>query len=110
MIYPIRLYGDSILRKKADDIIEGNPDIKKLSDDMFDTMARADGIGLAGPQIGLSKRIFVVDGTTLEERDMKIYRKRKEGSSIKILAKEYNLSTRTIHRAMRRIEKYNLVI
>jgi|TARA_Y100000996_G_C22514315_1_gene639811 hypothetical protein len=46
----------------------------------------------------------------IEERDMKIYRKRKEGSSIKILAKEYNLSTRTIHRAMRRIEKYNLVI
>ena len=44
----------------------------------------------------------------IEERDMKIYRKRKEGSSIKILAKEYNLSTRTIHRAMRRIEKYNL--
>ena len=41
----------------------------------------------------------------IEERDMKIYRKRKEGSSIKILAKEYNLSTRTIHRAMRRIEK-----
>ena len=35
----------------------------------------------------------------IEERDMKIYRKRKEGSSIKILAKEYNLSTRTIHRA-----------
>ncbi|MBM31400.1 MAG: hypothetical protein CL764_00925 [Chloroflexi bacterium] len=43
----------------------------------------------------------------IEERDMKIYRKRKEGCSIKILAKEYNLSTRTIHRAMRRIEKYN---
>ena len=46
----------------------------------------------------------------IEERDMKIYRKSKEGSSMKILAKEYNLSTRTIHRAMRRIEKYNLVI
>ena len=74
MIYPIRLYGDSILRKKADDIIEGNPDIKKLSDDMFDTMARADGIGLAGPQIGLSKRIFVVDGTMLEEEEMKSFK------------------------------------
>ena len=70
MIYPIRLYGDSILRKKAEDIIEGNPDVKKLSDDMFDTMAKADGIGLAGPQIGLSKRIFVVDGKMLEEADM----------------------------------------
>ena len=45
--------------------MEGNPDVKKLSHDMFDTMASADGIGLAGPQIGLSKRIFVVDGTML---------------------------------------------
>ena len=74
MIYPIRLYGDSILRKKANDIIEGELDVKKFSDDMFDTMACADGIGLAGPQIGLSKRIFVVDGTTLEEEDMKNFK------------------------------------
>ena len=78
MIYPIRLYGDSILRIKANDIIEGELDVKKFSDDMFDTMACADGIGLAGPQIGLSKRIFVVDGTTLEEEDMKNFKQHRK--------------------------------
>ena len=46
----------------------------------------------------------------IEERDMKIYRKRKEGCSIRVLAKEYNLSSRTIHRAMRRIEKCKLIV
>ena len=58
--------------------MEGNPDVKKLSDDMFDTMASADGIGLAGPQIGLSKRIFVVDGTMLEAADMKTFKQFNE--------------------------------
>jgi len=66
MIYPIVMYGDAVLRKKAKDIEKGL-DIKALVNDMFETMHAAHGIGLAAPQIGKGIRLFVVDGTTLED-------------------------------------------
>ena len=66
MIYPIVMYGDAVLRKKAKDIEKGT-DIKDLVNDMFETMHAAHGIGLAAPQIGKGLRLFVVDGTTLED-------------------------------------------
>jgi peptide deformylase len=77
MIYPIVVYGDPVLKKKAEDIEEGSIDVKKLSEDMFETMHHASGIGLAAPQIGKSIRMFVVDGTPLddEEEDMSDFRK-----------------------------------
>lgn len=62
MIYPIVAYGAQILRKVCDEIVKENVDVKKLSQDMFDTMYNASGVGLAGPQIGLNLRIFVADG------------------------------------------------
>ena len=67
MIYPIVMYGDSVLRKKAKDVEKGK-DIKELVSDMFETMHAAHGIGLAAPQIGKGIRLFVVDGTTLEDQ------------------------------------------
>lgn len=66
MIYPIVMYGDAVLRKRALDIEKGT-DLKELVNDMFETMYAAHGIGLAAPQIGKSIRLFVVDGTTLED-------------------------------------------
>src|SRR5689334_22757160 len=66
MIYPIVMYGDPVLRKKAVDIEKGN-DVKVLVQDMFETMQAAHGIGLAAPQIGKSVRLFVVDGTAIED-------------------------------------------
>lgn len=77
MIYPIVVYGDPVLKKMAEEIEEGKLDVKQLSQDMFDTMRQASGIGLAAPQIGKSIRMFVVDGTPLddEEEDMSDFRK-----------------------------------
>jgi peptide deformylase len=74
MIYPIVAYGDPVLRKVTVDI-DKSYDVKKLSEDMFETMYNAKGVGLAAPQIGLNLRIFVVDGRPfnegedMEERD-----------------------------------------
>lgn len=68
MIYPIVMYGDPVLRQRAKDIEQGT-DLKQLIDDMFETMHGASGIGLAAPQIGKSIRLFVVDGTVLEDED-----------------------------------------
>jgi peptide deformylase len=74
MIYPIVAYGDPVLRKVAVDI-DKSFDVKKLVEDMFETMYNAKGVGLAAPQIGLNIRVFVVDGRPfnegedMEERD-----------------------------------------
>lgn len=69
MIYPIVVYGDPVLKKMADEIDRESTDVKKLTADMFETMYQAGGIGLAAPQIGLSIRMFVVDGSLLDEEE-----------------------------------------
>lgn len=56
-----------MLRKEAQEVSADYPDLKKLADDMFQTMAKANGVGLAAPQVGLALRMFVVDGNGLEE-------------------------------------------
>tara|TARA_A200000113_G_C8825861_1_gene342074 strand:- start:138 stop:725 length:588 start_codon:yes stop_codon:yes gene_type:complete len=66
MILPILSYGAPVLRKEGDDFDENTP-LAKLIDDMFETMYAASGVGLAGPQIGISKRIFIVDGSPFSE-------------------------------------------
>ena len=68
MIYPIVMYGDPVLRQRAKDIEKGT-DQKQLIQDMFDTMHVAQGVGLAAPQIGKGIRLFVVDGTVLEDEE-----------------------------------------
>jgi peptide deformylase len=68
MIYPIVMYGDPVLRQKAKDIEEGT-DMRQLIDDMYETMHGASGIGLAAPQIGKAIRLFIVDGTQLEDEE-----------------------------------------
>ena len=75
MIYPIVVYGDPVLKRRAKDIEKGSIDVKKVSDDMFETMEAAKGIGLAAPQIGKSIRMFVVDGTPIEDEGMEGFRK-----------------------------------
>lgn len=69
MKLPIVAYGDPVLRKKAEEIDEDYPDLKQLIDNMFETMYNARGVGLAAPQIGLSIRLFVVDGSPFGEDD-----------------------------------------
>lgn len=66
MIYPIVMYGDPVLRQRARNIEPGT-DIKQLVEDMYETLDAANGIGLAAPQIGKSVRLFIVDGTGLED-------------------------------------------
>jgi peptide deformylase len=67
MIYPIVVYGHPVLRKIAEDIDKDFPELKKLIDDLFETMYYSEGIGLAAPQIGKSIRIFVIDGKPAAE-------------------------------------------
>lgn len=59
MIYKIRYFGDPVLRKTARPVTRFDGELKKLAEDMTQTMYEANGVGLAAPQIGLSKRLFV---------------------------------------------------
>ncbi len=63
----IREMGDSVLEKKAKTIKEVTPRIRALAEDMLETMYESGGVGLAAPQVGILKRLVVIDIT--EERD-----------------------------------------
>jgi peptide deformylase len=67
MILPIVAYGNPILRKVAHDIDEHYPDLKKLIEDMWETMYASNGVGLAAPQINKSIRLFVIDSSQIFE-------------------------------------------
>lgn len=62
MILPIYLYGHPVLRQETEDIEPDYPELKKLIDDMWETMYNSDGVGLAAPQIGRSISLIVIDG------------------------------------------------
>lgn len=76
MIYPVYIYGSSILRKKSEEITPDYKGLDKLVDDMFETMYSSDGVGLAAPQIGKAIKLFVVDVTPFcdEEPELESFR------------------------------------
>jgi peptide deformylase len=60
-VFPIRTFGDPVLRTPAETIDDIPSSLERLVDDMLETMYEAPGVGLAAPQIGISKRLFVAD-------------------------------------------------
>jgi peptide deformylase len=65
-------YGDPVLQQRADEVTEFDEQLKKLVDDMFETMYIAPGVGLAAPQVGLLKRLFVMDCSSGRDSKQKI--------------------------------------
>ena len=61
MILPIRTLGDPVLREPSRPVWRFDRKLRKLADDMLETMYAAPGVGFAGPQVGLSLRLFVFD-------------------------------------------------
>lgn len=72
MIYPIVKYGDPVLERPAETITQFDDELKKLAEDMFESMYAAHGVGLAAPQIGIGKRIAVIDVTFKEDPSAKL--------------------------------------
>lgn len=72
MIYPIVKFGDPVLEKQADPVTSFDDELKKLVEDMFESMYAAHGVGLAAPQIGISKRLAVIDVTFKEDPEAKL--------------------------------------
>ena len=67
MILPIAVYGHPILREQASEVKSGDKDLETLIKDMWATMYRSDGVGLAAPQVGVSLRVFVIDAEVFKE-------------------------------------------
>jgi peptide deformylase len=73
MTYSIVLYGEQVLEKQAAEITEfDTPELNQLIGDMFESMYAAKGVGLAAPQIGIAKRIAVIDLSVAEDPAQKI--------------------------------------
>lgn len=116
MILPIYIYGQPVLRKVAEDITPDYPDLKALIVNMYETMDRADGVGLAAPQIGLPIRLVVVDLDVLSDDfpEYKDYRKtfinahilEVEGEEVSM--DEGCLSLPGIHEAVKRGNKIHV--
>lgn len=66
-ILGIRLLGDDVLREPAQPITEFDDELRSFTENLFETMYHADGIGLAAPQVGVSKRVLVVDVRASDE-------------------------------------------
>jgi peptide deformylase len=69
MIYPIVAFGDTVLKKKAEEVAEVNEDIIQLVENMYETMYFCKGVGLAAPQIDKSIRVFVIDSSAVNRDD-----------------------------------------
>ena len=72
MIYPIVKYGNPVLEKPAETVTVFDEELQKLIDDMFESMYAAHGVGLAAPQIGMGRRIAVIDVTFKEDPKAKL--------------------------------------
>jgi len=72
MIYPIVKFGNPVLEKPAEAVTVFDEELKKLTDDMFESMYAAHGVGLAAPQIGIGRRIAVIDVTFKEDPKAKL--------------------------------------
>jgi peptide deformylase len=73
MTYSIVLFGEPVLEKQAAAVTEfDTPELNKLIEDMFESMYAAKGVGLAAPQVGIGKRIAVIDLSVAEDPQQKI--------------------------------------
>jgi len=88
MIYPIVAYGDPVLRKKSDEITKDYPNLSELIDNMFLTMYKSNGVGLAAPQIGLAIRLFVIDAAPFKDDNPEVENFKKVFINAQILEEE----------------------
>lgn len=101
----IKKYGNPVLRKKAEAVIEINDDIKKLASDMLETMYSAPGVGLAAPQVGISLRLCVIDVDPNKKSPVVAINPEIISGENKITAEEGCLSLPGFYENVKRFEK-----
>jgi peptide deformylase len=72
MILEVVKYGDPVLTRQAEEITKFDDSLRKLVDNMFETMYGAPGVGLAAPQVGVLKRLFIMDCSSGKNKKQKL--------------------------------------
>lgn len=116
MILPIYTLGQPVLRKVAEEITPEYPNLKELIENMYETMEKADGVGLAAPQVGLPIRMFVIDLDCLSDEMPEYKDSRKTFINPEILEvggeeesyEEGCLSLPGIHETVKRMNKVHM--
>lgn len=111
MVLEIRKYGDPVLRQRAEPVTVFDEKLARLAADMMETMAAANGVGLAGNQVGVLKRIFVADTASFELTGKKIAVVNPEivfRSSEEVIEEEGCLSVPGVYAEVRRPKKIKL--
>lgn len=72
MIHPITKYGEAVLERRAASVEKFDDELKKLTEDMFETMYVAQGVGLAAPQVGFGLRLVVIDVSSGKNPEAKL--------------------------------------
>jgi peptide deformylase len=106
-ILEIRKYPDEVLKKKSEPVTDINGQLQKLIDNMLETMYKSNGIGLAAPQVGVAKRLIVIDTSIREENQSLIVLINPEivSSNGEILSEEGCLSLPGFITRLKRKEK-----
>jgi peptide deformylase len=106
-ILEIRKYPDEVLKKKSEPVTDINGELQKLIDNMLETMYKSNGIGLAAPQVGVAKRLIVIDTSIREENQSLIVLINPEivSSNGEILSEEGCLSLPGFITRLKRKEK-----
>jgi len=106
-ILEIRKYPDEVLKKKSEPVTDINGELQKLIDNMLETMYKSHGIGLAAPQVGVAKRLIVIDTSIREENQSLIVLINPEivSSNGEILSEEGCLSLPGFITRLKRKEK-----
>jgi peptide deformylase len=109
-VRPIRIWGDPVLREKARPIDSIDDEVRRLAEDMLETLADAEGVGLAGPQVGASRRIIIVhpaprDGEPREEARVLLNPDVVERGGPQVGAEEGCLSIPGIYETVKRPER-----
>jgi len=91
MIHPIVLFGDPVLEKEAEKVTVFNtPELAKLLEEMFESMYAARGVGLAAPQIGIGKRIAVIDLSVGSDPDQRLLKECfRQARSVQLLLQQF---------------------
>ena len=116
MILPIYIYGQPVLRKVAEDITPDYPNLKELIQNMHETMDRADGVGLAGPQVGLPIRVVTINLDVLSDEypEFKDFRHTEINAHIletegeEVSMEEGCLSLPGIHESVKRADRIHV--
>lgn len=108
MLLQLRFYGDPVLRKKTEPVESITDEIRQIAKDLIETMYEEEGVGLAAPQVGISKRLFAIDTSTSRKEGKVLVNPEIVSRQGQVVMEEGCLSFPGIYGKIERSEKIRL--